>query len=33
MLILLMIKKIAQYCVSMGLIFLCLLAGINLQTW
>ncbi|EEW08058.1 conserved hypothetical protein [Vibrio mimicus VM603] len=29
----LMIKKIAQYCVSMGLIFLCLLAGINLQTW
>ncbi|ENM5825449.1 CidA/LrgA family protein [Vibrio metoecus] len=28
-----MIKKIAQYCVSMGLIFLCLLAGINLQAW
>lgn len=28
-----MIKKIAQYCVSMALIFLCLLAGIQLQTW
>ncbi|ELC0657316.1 CidA/LrgA family protein [Vibrio fluvialis] len=28
-----MVKTIAQYVVSMGLIFLCLLAGINLQSW
>ncbi|MGL6027174.1 MAG: CidA/LrgA family protein, partial [Vibrio sp.] len=28
-----MLKTIAQYVVSMGLIFLCLLAGVHLQTW
>lgn len=28
-----MAKTIAQYIVSFGLIFLCLLAGINLQSW
>lgn len=28
-----MAKIIAQYIVSFGLIFLCLLAGINLQSW
>ncbi|MGL4192411.1 MAG: CidA/LrgA family protein [Vibrio sp.] len=28
-----MLKTIAQYVVSMGLIFFCLLAGVHLQTW